>query len=642
MRRSPGLASNVAAAANRRRPFSRVAGAAAIVAASLIAVSCQQDSTAPRAPVATPPDDGSQLSPSSAKLAHAIILTCTLPSASLQQSPSSPQCTKSTSSTSGVALVPFSANMLSAGATAPRPATSAGSASPPFPVPPQVPFAIGFGGVSFEASTRSLSLDIAILNNGEDPIGTPDGQTVTGVFAFAPVPPQVLQGSGSVTLLGYDGIGTLTGPNQPFFTYPQIVGVGEFSGLRRWTFQLAGEVLVWNFAIAVVADAPKPPTLLTITAGYYHTCGLDVKRNAYCWGNGEDGQRGDGSVVQEQSTPVAVKAPVGMAQPLIFAEGQVSLSAGGVNKAAHTCGLLAIGRAYCWGNGAQGQLGDGNSGAGTRSTVPTLVQSNVRFGVITAGGEHTCALTQRTADVAEGLAYCWGKNTFGQLGDESTTGRSSPVAVKGGIEFRVISAGETHTCAISLRNEAWCWGEGTFGQRGDNTTKKEQTIPKLVSATMLFRTITAGIFHTCALTPAGKAFCWGNDEGGQLGDGRTVVKDSTPVAVKGDIVFASIDAGGLHTCGISTTGKTYCWGFGESGQRGDNSAVDKKSTPQLVIAPPAVTFNVVSAGGFHTCALTKETKPGGKAYCWGFNFAGQVGNGTTDKSLVPLAVKPLP
>jgi alpha-tubulin suppressor-like RCC1 family protein len=145
--------------------------------------------------------------------------------------------------------------------------------------------------------------------------------------------------------------------------------------------------------------------------------------------------------------------------------------------------------------------------------------------------------------------------------------------------------------------------------------------------------ISAGSFHTCGVTTTGQAYCWGFNEWGQLGDGtRSTSPSPTPTAVVGGLNFASISVGNLHTCGITTTGQAYCWGNGVGGRLGDGTTTDRRLTPTAVAG--GLNFASISAGGAHTCGTT----PTGQAYCWGTGAYGTLGNGTTADRLTPTAV----
>ena len=259
--------------------------------------------------------------------------------------------------------------------------------------------------------------------------------------------------------------------------------------------------------------------------------------------------------------------------------------------------------------------------------------AGVSFQSITAGYAHTCALT------TTGQAYCWGMNQYGQLGNNSATDSRIPVAVQmpAGVSFQSITAGIVHTCALTTEGKAYCWGINQYGQLGNNSTTNSR-IPVAVQmpAGVSFQSITAGYAHTCALTTTGQAYCWGQGYGGQLGNNSTT-NSLTPVAVQmpaGVVRFQSIVAGYYHTCALTTEGKAYCWGMNNQGQLGNNSTTNSLTPVAVQMPAGVVRFQSIVAGYYHTCALTTE----GKAYCWGMNNQGQLGNNSTTNSSIPLAV----
>src|SRR2546422_3246722 len=296
-----------------------------------------------------------------------------------------------------------------------------------------------------------------------------------------------------------------------------------------------------------------------------------------------------------------------------------AVSVGGI----HTCGVAAGGVAYCWGWNTRGQLGDGTSG--TERWVPIRVLGDARFAAVSAGDRYTCGLT------AAGAAYCWGLNGWGQLGDGTTTDRSSPVPVAGGLSFKTMSTGFRQTCAIMAGGAAYCWGLNRAGQLGDGTTT-DRSSPVRVAGDLTFAAVSAGDFHTCGLTTTGAAYCWGGNGDGQLGDGSTTNRlTPTPVRVVSGVTFVAVSAGGFNTCGMTAGGAAYCWGANGEGQLGDGS-VDGRTQPVLIAG--GVNYTAVSAGNSHTCAITAA----GTAYCWGLNVQGQLGDGTTESRRRPVPV----
>jgi alpha-tubulin suppressor-like RCC1 family protein len=311
------------------------------------------------------------------------------------------------------------------------------------------------------------------------------------------------------------------------------------------TCQLAG---------APCTSAPLPVqggrTFTALTASLRHSCALDASGAAACWGGGAAGQLGDGSRTSS-STPLAVAA----ASPL--ARLSASL-AGGV-----TCGLTTDGRALCWGQTGEGQLGTGT--ALVAAYTPVAVNGALRFTAVGVGESHACALT------AAGEAYCWGNNWFGQLGVGSAGGAGglaralTPTRVGGGVAFTALAVGGSHTCALTAAGAAYCWGSGSAV--GTASPAPGYTpVPIPVAGGLAFASLTAGAQHTCGLTAAGEAYCWGANVGA-LGDGTTQDRPA-PARVKGGFPFASLSAGGVHTCGITRDGKTYCWGSNRSGAVG--------------------------------------------------------------------------
>lgn len=288
----------------------------------------------------------------------------------------------------------------------------------------------------------------------------------------------------------------------------------------------------------------------------------------------------------------------------------------------HACGLTPSGAAYCWG---EGQLVLPDSQVTSR-LVPGAVSGGIAFESLSAGYSQTCGVT------ASGVASCWGANGRGELGDGTRIARFSPVPVAGGLLFaRVFTSDFAHTCGLAANGQAFCWGWNGYGVLGFPPTIQDssRTAPTAVPG-FAFVTMALGMYHTCGLTSGGQAYCWGFNDSGQLGDGTTTNSPS-PVPVATSLTFVSLVAGGEHTCGLTSSGAVYCWGDNFAGDLGDGTGIPR-SVPVAVLG--GVPFVRLTAGNSHTCGVTS----GGAAYCWGDNQAGGLGLGSRVASFTPALV----
>ena len=361
---------------------------------------------------------------------------------------------------------------------------------------------------------------------------------------------------------------------------------------------------------SVAAAAAAPSRWIQVSPGQATTCGLGADSLAWCWGWNDLGQLGAGFSSPSEPRPVAV----------MESRRWRDIQSGD----AHTCGLTRAGRVLCWGDNHLGQLGDGTPGG--NQVNPTPVATTLTFVQMSTGSAHTCAVT------AAGGAYCWGDNSYGQVGDGSRTQRVAPVKVAGNLVFRHVRAGWDHTCGVATNDVAYCWGRNKVGQLGDGTVLTRGR-PTRVAGGLKFRLIRTGQRHTCALTPADKAYCWGLNDLGQAGDGTSLNERHSPVAVVNGGNFESLALGSAFTCGVRENGSAWCWGFNANGL-GDGSST-QTSTPIAVAG--GLLWQRLNAGAtsHHACGITTA----GAAYCWGDNFRGQIGDGTHDDRSVPTAVE---
>jgi alpha-tubulin suppressor-like RCC1 family protein len=284
------------------------------------------------------------------------------------------------------------------------------------------------------------------------------------------------------------------------------------------------------------------------------------------------------------------------------------------------CGLDADGAAYCWGDNGYGQLGVSDASVyWSRDALP--VESDVPFVQVSAGSYHACGLT------AGGQVYCWGSPLAIGIGDTHLDPfHPTPELVALDRTFIQVSAGQAHTCALDSTGQAWCWGRNRDGEVGSGELPSGGTFvasPVPVVGGHRFVQIAAGGFHVCGLTEAGKAWCWGLNSDGQLGIGRDETSSPAPLAVSGGHTFTSLFAGYIDTCGLTSAGTAYCWGGDYSGDLGVETGetcaggLARKCAREPTALSGGLTFSTLAPGWGVTCGLT----PGGEPYCWGLKKA---------------------
>ncbi len=382
-----------------------------------------------------------------------------------------------------------------------------------------------------------------------------------------------------------------------------------------------------------------------VTAGMIHTCGLTVEGIAYCWGSNHHGQLGDGAGGPSLSSHVPVMVDTSV---ITGKRAFVQLSA----CHWHTCGITADGLGYCWGRGDDGELGSGGSSLDNPLPIPvdtSGVTGAKTFKQIAGGMFHTCGLT------TSGYVYCWGSDYYGQLGNGGYQEDSLvPIPVRaGGIDdgksISQLMSGSEHSCVLTALGEVYCWGDNRAGQLGDGEISQNSHYPVLVDTAGItgekaFIQIQTGggSARTCGLTVDSIAYCWGGDSFGALGNGGDSQSSRVPVRVEtsgvAGGVFNKFTADVYHTCGLTHEGLAYCWGSDEFGQLGDGGSSQDSQVPVQVDMSEVVgkrAFAQISAGGQHTCGVTKE----GRVYCWGSDNTGQLGSGEGwEDSQVPVPV----
>ena len=281
------------------------------------------------------------------------------------------------------------------------------------------------------------------------------------------------------------------------------------------------------------------------------------------------------------------------------------------------CGIVGT-KLFCWGENRNGELGDGTT---TTKTSPTPIGS-LAWSSVDAGVDHTCGITTK------GELFCWGDNTYGQIGDgTSGTGRTKPVQVGKATDWVQVATGWIHTCAVNTSGAMYCWGNNSTGQLGA-PVKGMATSPVLVNKDTDWTRIAAGYGHTCAIKKAGSMYCWGFNADGQLGISSTT-SQSSPMLVGRLTDWTDVSATYNNTCGIRSSGVLMCWGDNGYGQVGDGSGKDRTAPVALSGA-----WDSVSSGPGHTCGINTS----GALYCWGLNSDGQIGDASTTSRTTPTRV----
>ncbi len=302
-------------------------------------------------------------------------------------------------------------------------------------------------------------------------------------------------------------------------------------------------------------------------------------------------------------------------------------------RGSHACALDQNGNAWCWGDNARGQLGLGVTDAGRSLPQPVAMPAGVTFASIVTGGSHSCALDQN------GTAWCWGGNDFGQTGTGAlVTTVLLPTAVQMpvGVTFTSLYSGGNHVCALNAIGTAWCWGDNQSGQIGGTELQNPARVPLTVwmPVATTFTTMSLGMEHSCAVAASGRSYCWGRGTEGQLGQGAYTSADIPTAVAQSTTLHVSIHAGTSHTCAIDTSGAAWCWGRNDFGQLGTGNYTSGNA-PVAVSAPGANwAVTRMSVGPAFTCAIDAA----GSAWCWGGDFNGALGNGSGSDSPVPIQV----
>lgn len=335
--------------------------------------------------------------------------------------------------------------------------------------------------------------------------------------------------------------------------------------------------------------------------------------NYWAWGRNNVGQIGD-NTTNDRSSPVQV------------------VGSGTNWKQITTCyyngtGIKSDGSLWTWGSNVLGQLGN-NDGSGLHYSSPVQTVTTGNDWYYVDGGFYF-----NVAIKTDGSIWTWGSNGDGQLGDNSTTSKSSPVQiVTASRDWRKVSAGQSHCAAIKTDGTLWSWGYGNFGELGNNANGRRSSPVQTVAGGTNWRDVVAGHTHTAAIKTDGTLWTWGQNPSGGLGD-NTVTSRSSPVqTVAGGTDWKTLATGYLYlsTAAIKTDGSLWLWGPNFEGNLGTNNRTSRSSPVQTVAG--GTNWRSVSMGEYHTGAI----KTDGTLWVWGDNTSGQLGTGFTVKRSSPV------
>jgi alpha-tubulin suppressor-like RCC1 family protein len=359
-----------------------------------------------------------------------------------------------------------------------------------------------------------------------------------------------------------------------------------------------------GFKSAIGGDFDKYFMTTTDLIDRYATGGL------WSWGNNANGQLGDNTLTSKSSPVQTISGGTNWKQ----------VDCGD----SHTAVIKTDGTLWTWGRNNYSQLGD-NTNA-TKSSPVQTVSGGTNWKQVSCGDSHTAVIK------TDGTLWLWGRNDYSQLGDNTNATKSSPVqTVSGGTNWKQVSCGTSHTAAVKIDGTLWLWGRNDVGQLGDNSRTGKSSPVQTVTGGTNWKQVACGYSGTAAIKTDGTLWLWGGNDTGQLGDNSITDKSSPVQTVSGGTNWKQISTNGgpgaNFTAAIKTDGTLWLWGRDNYGQLGDNSRTDKSSPVQTVSG--GTNWKQVTCGSYHSAAI----KTDGTLWLWGNNDYGNLGDNTrTDKS----------
>lgn len=409
----------------------------------------------------------------------------------------------------------------------------------------------------------------------------------------------------------------------------QFVINGNQTTTVSWVFNVSGadpnqddlEVVTVNNGSAALSVSSAEVGWANIATGNAMSCGITIPGLLKCWGANANGQLGYGDMTS-RNTPAATTVAVGA--------GRTVKRAAVARDGLSACALLDDNTVKCWGYNTYGQLGYGDATTRTSPPDPVInLGSSNTAKTIAMGSYFACAILDSNA------VKCWGNNSYGQLGVGDTANRSTPpataITLGAGSAAKSIELGTSHACALLSTGAVRCWGYNSYGQLGNGTStgqySPDTTTQVALGTGRTAKYIAAGDSHTCALLDDNTVKCWGYNGSGQLGYGDVTSRntpDSTVVNLGSGHTAKRIAAGSAHTCAILEDDTIKCWGSNSYGQLGYEDTNQRSAPASLAVnvGTGRVPQRIV-AGYYHTCVeLTDNSMK-----CWGYNNGGQFGTG---------------
>ncbi|MGE5549953.1 MAG: PKD domain-containing protein [Bacteroidota bacterium] len=397
-----------------------------------------------------------------------------------------------------------------------------------------------------------------------------------------------------------------------------------------------------NPAVYWSASEPVPVPMEAISGGEYYSLGLKRDGTIWAWGINDNGQLGDGTTANS-AIPLQVKG--------IGGAGYLTEIADIFGARRHALAVGRDGTVYAWGNNSDGQLGNGTISS---SLLPSQVLGPGGGGLLTGVTKACGGYFHSLALKADGTVWAWGKNNYGQLGDGTTTGKSTPVQVKGpgGAGFLTnvvaIGSGAYHSLAVKADGTVWAWGNNQLNQLGDGTATHRYTPvqvkgPGGAGYLTGVTAVSGGNYHAIALKGDGTVWAWGYNNHGQLGN-ETYTDSAVPVQVKGALGVGNItNVKTVYGCYWGATalkhdGTIWTWGYNNYGQLGNGTTADSNYPVKVKGAGGSgyVTDAVrLGSGHYHSIYLKQDRTPWG----WGYNYYGQLGDGTAANRSYPTAAQ---